>query len=367
MDDPTKDASAAPSPAQDQPTPDVSKAAPSTAAPGAPPKTLDEVAAAFIKADQSEDSPTEDVIPALDKADKKDGVKTPVADDDKEKEDVEGDETTDDEAEEGESDDEAEDKTQVDPSLTDATKPPPFHEHPRWKEVLAERDALKAPAESYKKLQDYCNQYDIPAQEVDTMFEIAALMRTDPAKAYERLTPIVEAMEQHLGIRLPPDLEADVASAKKTPAQAEEVAKLRADAAQAKSQLKQAQTRQQQNSLREMTSSVQQWIGNKQRTDLSFKPKVNGSPDGLYEFVDALYSQLVTSKPPTTPGEAVAYAEQAYNRASTAFGVRSTSKPVIKKSIPSTRSSTTPSTKPKTLDEVAMRFAGTTWATKQQR
>ena len=321
---------------------------------GVAPKSLDEVAAAFMA--EGTASPTEPVEEADETASKKDEAKASVADDKKE-EVVDEEESTKDEVVKTE-------PAAKDESIEDPTKPPPFHEHPRWKEMIAERDRLKPAAEAHERLQQFCRTHDIPAQEVDVMFDIAGLMRTNPQKAYDLMVPIVKAMEEHLGLTLPSDLEADVSAGKRTPDQATEVAKLRAEAKQARALAEQTNKRVNEQSVQNMTRSVQEWIGNKQRTDLGFKPKINGASDGLWEFVDALYAQQVTAKPPTTATEAVAYAENAYARAKKAFAP---AVPIVpKKTLSSEHSSTATTKKPRTIDEVAMQFAGATWPTRKQ-
>ncbi len=175
----------------------------------------------------------------------------------------------------------------------------------------------------------------------------------------------MEAMEQHLGIALPKDLEADVAAGKRTPDQAAEIAKLRADKALLERQNARTQTATTQARQKAIVGAVGGWVNAKQKTDLGFKPKAVGSADGLWELVDDRFARLVAATPPATEADAVALAEQAYTSVKAILAPVFKNVVVPKKTLNSNGSSAGKTTKPRNLDEVAMQFAGTTWRTRQ--
>lgn len=90
----------------------------------------------------------------------------------------------------------------------------PFHNHPRWKQVLEERNALQAPAENYRKITDYMEATGLQATEVAEGFEIMGLLKSgDPAnlaKARDWFADRLQALNESLGDVLPADLQAKV-------------------------------------------------------------------------------------------------------------------------------------------------------------
>lgn len=98
--------------------------------------------------------------------------------------------------------------------------PPPFHNHPRWKEkekqvkelgatvekLTSERDTFKQGYEESQAIQTYMGQNHLSVQDVADGFKIMALIRQDPEAALESLGFYVEQLELVTGRRLPADL-----------------------------------------------------------------------------------------------------------------------------------------------------------------
>lgn len=263
---------------------------------------------------------------------------------------------------ENEEDEQQEDEPgqgEEDASLTDPTKPPPFHEHPRWQEIVAERDSLKPLAEQARTLTTYMQQNNISGEDLQGMLEIGALMQSNPEEAYKRLEPILSGLGQLVGRTLPEDLEKQVAEGKMTPATALELAKARAQNRLLQQQRQQDSQRQQQASQQALGAAVAGWVQQKVKTDLAFK---QGSP--LWEAVNDRLQSLSTAQPPKTPAEATALAERVYTEVKKWFAPPSTVKATVAKtkSLSSNGSSTRLQTKePTTLDEVAMQATGLRW------
>lgn len=101
--------------------------------------------------------------------------------------------------------DEAEDVTEADV---------PFHNHPRWKSVVAERNALREPAENYRKITDYMQANNLSGAEVAEGFEIMGLLKSGDmanlAKARDWFADRLQALNEHLGEALPEDLQQKV-------------------------------------------------------------------------------------------------------------------------------------------------------------
>ncbi len=121
-------------------------------------------------------------------------------------------------------------------------KPPPFHEHPRWKQVMAERSELKEQnaglttqvenlteaGEAIDRLEGYLRDNNLTTDEHNTMLQIGALMRNDPAKALEALTPYYSALLEITGTILPADIQQGVSEGVISEAYGRELAQRRA-------------------------------------------------------------------------------------------------------------------------------------------
>jgi hypothetical protein len=96
----------------------------------------------------------------------------------------------------------------------------PFHQHPRWREMKDERNRLRQTVDSLNKelpqlrqshqtlqgLHTFISDAGLNTEEVNSGFEIMRLMKHDPAKALEALTPYVAALQELNGHVLPADL-----------------------------------------------------------------------------------------------------------------------------------------------------------------
>lgn len=96
----------------------------------------------------------------------------------------------------------------------DPDKPPPFHEHPRWKQLTRERAELRQEVEAMKPLADrqreilgFMERHEMSPEDVRQGFAIMAALRTDPAEAWKLMEPIVRSVRAFMGDELPPDLQ----------------------------------------------------------------------------------------------------------------------------------------------------------------
>jgi len=104
---------------------------------------------------------------------------------------------------------------------------PPFHQHPRWQAVQKELKTLRPQAEAFNGLQTYMRETGLSVDEANQGFQIMSLLKSDPAKAYEALAPIVASLQQHVGVILPTDLQEKVDGGYMTEEDAREFAQLR--------------------------------------------------------------------------------------------------------------------------------------------
>lgn len=92
---------------------------------------------------------------------------------------------------------------------------------------VAEVEPLRQKAELYEQLSAWTAQSGLEAPDVQNALQWAALMKNDPIKAFEALTPIYENLRKSAGAVLSDDLRGQVESGEITETAAEELARLR--------------------------------------------------------------------------------------------------------------------------------------------
>ena len=166
----------------------------------------------------------------------------------------------------------------------DADKLLPFHDHPRWKQKLAEIEDLKtAVAESEEavqatdRLSDYLTAQHLSVDEFNNLLQIGGLMKNDPAKALEALTPYYSKLLEVTGNTLPDDLRTAVDQGMLTEDYAIETAKARANAnitkfnADNQQQLHEAQA--QTTQVNTLGDAASDWERNWQASDPDYSKK----------------------------------------------------------------------------------------------
>lgn len=206
---------------------------------------------------------------------------------------------------------EAEPKAEDDANL-------PFHNHPRWKAVLAERDSFREPAENYGKITEFMGNHGLAPEEVAEGFEIMALLKSgDPVKlgeAREWFSSRLQSLDDSLGNTLPEDLQTRVDEGLIDDDTAQELARTRAAAALRAEQdtardAKAAEAAGMEQATAVQTgivNAVQAWEERAKASDPDYAKKA--------ELVIAT-SRAILARPgvvaPSTPEEAVALAEKA--------------------------------------------------------
>lgn len=258
----------------------------------------------------------------------------------------------------------------------------PFHDHPRWKEVLGQRNEyeqqvqrLKPLAEQQQSIVDYCTKSGVSGEEFQQALEIAALLKSDPQGALEKLTPIVTGLKVLGGESLPKDLEEEFvqiqteladgtiseATAKRYEQRLRETAKLRAQQLFKGEQGKQAEQRQREQMVLNATTAVNEWQEAKMKSDPDYRPKAKDTdPLGKFELVDREFNYLTNAalqkgQNILNPKLVTQIAEQAYaNIQATTNQWRP--QPKERKGLPTTNSSgIDPKGEPKTLHEAVER------------
>lgn len=236
---------------------------------------------------------------------------------------------------------------------------PPFHEHPRWKEIVSERNELKERAQSFETLAReqasivrYCQENNVTVEQFQGMLEIAALLNNDPMKAYEKLKPIYETLTATSGDRLPDDLRQEVEDGLLSEERAKELARFRGQGNVWKAQQQTFAQRQQQAAQTAVQQGLSSWQDSKFKTDPDFRPKSNQTdPDGKYEMVCDKFRGMWLARPPQNPQEAVAMVEQAYDAVQKSLA-RFAPKPAPKRALQSNGASRNVNKQPASVDDI---------------
>ena len=212
---------------------------------------------------------------------------------------------------------EDEEKADDKPKLGDESLP--FHKHPRFQELIKERNEFKTKVEQYEPaikrdqaLSEFCQKNSITNDEFVSAMEIAALLHNDPKKALESLRGYVETLELTLGNKLPADLQKEVDDGALSEERAKELANLRVKSqgleyTGRKSEQQVAQERQ-----HSIMNAVNSWDASKRTSDPAYEKK--------YPLIEKAFVALCAQTPPRTPAEAVQIAEKAYAEVNTALG-----------------------------------------------
>lgn len=229
----------------------------------------------------------------------------------------------------------------------------PFHNHPRWKAVIAERDQLRDPAERYGQIEGFMQEHGLSGEEVAEGYEVMALLKSgDPAKltqAREWFSERLNALDGMLGNVLPADLQARVDEGFLDEEGAQEIAQSRATAAllaskgeaAAKATAEQTAATEVQARTQSMIGAVEAWEASAKASDPDYSKKAKLIEDRCRSIVAA------TGKPPMNAEEATALAIKAHAEITAEFKA-ALPKPRAINPVPQSQS-TTPSAQPKTL------------------
>lgn len=183
----------------------------------------------------------------------------------------------------------------------------PFHNHPRWKEMINERDQLKPAAEQYQKITTFMNNNSLSTQEMAEGMQVMALMKNDPVSAYAKLKGYLDNLAPVVGEILPDDIRQKVDDGFIDEESAKELARLKAERdfhsqRYLEQQSKQERQTSEQNQ-RAMYESVATWEQVEKAKDPDWSAK--------YEMVMDRVKSLLSEKQPQNSQEAVEVARRA--------------------------------------------------------
>lgn len=189
----------------------------------------------------------------------------------------------------------------------------PFHQHPRFKEVLRQRDSFKEDATRYQNVQNFLDTNGLGADEAADGLQIMALAKTDPAAAWERMKPFVQNLLVAAGEVLPDELSARVQRGELTVQAAQELSRVQAQLRSTqqgqsfKEQL--AQKTQQQTAIKSNMDAAASWEADRRIKDPNYEAKsvqlrkeilflqsqegIPGTPEGVKDQLNRAYAAIV--------------------------------------------------------------------------
>ena len=222
-----------------------------------------------------------------------------------------------------ESTDEQSDSTEDEDSYEEV----PFNKHPRFQELVKEKNEYKVDAERYQNITSFLDENRVSADEAAAGLQIMALMKKDPVEALNALKPYVETLSQAAGYVLPDDIQNKVNDGYLDEDVGRELAQTRAAAQNERTQrealIQDQQQQTQQAQLHDVAMSVTDWENKTRSTDPDYDLK---QP----EIDDRVRVLVATQGRPNTTQDALAMAKQAYTEVNERHKKRYANKPAMR-------------------------------------
>lgn len=182
---------------------------------------------------------------------------------------------------------------------------------------------LEPQAAGFRAIQDYAKASNLSREDVNTGFEIMRMMRNEPAKALEALTPIFNQLRELVGEVLPQDMQSRVNTGAISLEDAKEISRLRAGhgitvATQKQTEERTAQDRQSEQARQseqlkaDVGSAITKWESDWKSADPDYSLKsnrVNAEIERVLLRETVLAQQGKPNKLPKTVAEAVKMAD----------------------------------------------------------
>jgi hypothetical protein len=184
----------------------------------------------------------------------------------------------------------------------------PFHNHPRWKELLSERDSFKSRAEQYDKVEQYMVKNQLSPQEVAEGFQVMSLLKHNPVEAYKVLSGHLSRLAPLVGESLPEDISRRVDNGDVDIESAKELAKVRAQAnllaQQQQLGVVERQNQEYNAKQTQVRDAVMAWESNIKQRDPDYSAK--------QKFIMDKVRIMIGNESPNSTQEAIAMVERAY-------------------------------------------------------
>lgn len=195
----------------------------------------------------------------------------------------------------------------------------PFHKHPRFKEVINQRNQYRENAEQYEKITSFLSENDLSAEEAAQGFQIMAMMKKDPKAALDALSPFVQQLGLQAGVTMPDDIQRKVSDGYLDEDAGRELSRLRAEAARERQMRERMQGQQQQAQAREQLHSLAATVTDWEERTRASDPDYDLKQDEIDDRVRVLVTERGR---PQTAEQAIAMAKEAYDSVNERYKAR---------------------------------------------
>lgn len=240
----------------------------------------------------------------------------------------------------------------------------PFHNHPRWKEVVSQKQTLEAKvkdlepaAEQFGKIESFMQEHHLSHDEVGELFIVGAMAKAGDPRALQKIDEYRDRLALAIGEKLPDDIKEQVESGAITEAAGKELAKSRVTTkrleADAKTRTENDENRRRndaaENLSKECKTATTVWEEGARKTDPDFAKK---------EKAVARYARALMQERgfPKNGNEAVAIIKEAYAEVNKDFGSVIPQKQPVSR-LPTAPSSNGAKAQPKSLAEAVRQAA----------
>lgn len=162
-------------------------------------------------------------------------------------------------------------ETQPDDGYTDV----PFHQHPRFQQLIQERNTLRGEAGQFRKVQAFLDENGLSSEDAANMLSVAALAQRDPAEAWKQVKPWVQDLLMRSGEYMPNDLRDRVQKGELSRDAALEISRLRVQQQSVQARTQFDERRQQMETARSMQSAAGDWETQARAKDPDFVAKLD--------------------------------------------------------------------------------------------
>lgn len=205
----------------------------------------------------------------------------------------------------------------------DEFKDVPFHKHPRFQQLVTERNSYKVDAERHHNVQNFLDSNGLTSEEAADALVIFAQAKVDPVKAWAAVKPWVQNLLIAAGEVLPDDLRGRVENGELTLDAANEISRARAQSSSAERRQTFADQQRERNDAKALSTSLvntaNKWEADRKRLDPNFAAKqlplrkeiaylhsvegIPNTPEGVQDQLKRAYKAVNDSfkAPPASP------------------------------------------------------------------
>lgn len=231
--------------------------------------------------------------------------------------------------------------------LKDFKNFPPLNKHPRFKQLIEQRNQYRESADEYNRITDFMRDNSLSPEDAAEGFRVMALMKANPAEAYKELQSKMQQLADASGISIPKDLRQRVEDGYIDEDSAKELSRARAELNRVKqlreSEYNQRLQMQANQTIDRITEDVTDWEAEIKEKDPDYDLKSE-------EIDDRVRAMVAERGRPSNSEQAIQFAQEAYEAVSERHKRRSP-QPRAMKAAKSGKLSGSPEAKPQSLRE----------------